>query len=110
MPSSHQVIKIQLGEEMKGTTVAKVPVEQKALLKILPLSQVKIKKMGIKKRLKSRFLIHDSENSTIVPSTVPVTYLKIFGRFNLLASIIFSARIAFSCILSYLFSQCSAFP
>ena len=49
MPSSHQVIKIQLGEEMKGTTVAKVPVEQKALLKILPLSQVKIKKMGIKK-------------------------------------------------------------
>lgn len=98
MPSSHQVIKIQLGEEVKVTTVAKVPVEQKALLKILALSQVKIKKMGIKKRLKSRFLIHDSENSTIVPSTVPVTYRKSFGRCNLLASITLKARFVFSCI------------
>ena len=41
MPSSHQVIKIQLGEEVKGTTRAKVSVNRKTLLKILALCQVK---------------------------------------------------------------------
>ena len=72
MPSSHQVIKIQLGEEAKRNHRGLGVNGAENAAKNIGTKPSKLKMIDIKKWPKGHFLNHDSENL----STVPVLSLE----------------------------------